>query len=271
MRRYLERYAVLAFLAFSPLWLPSVSQQIGSGTRLGLAAVLKPALEGVRSFQVGFEHFVLGIFQWPFLQEENRFLRLQVMTLSAHEETHRGLFEENERLRALLDLKRNSRWELVPAEVIGREFGSWSRTLLIDRGQRHGLKNGMAVIAPSGLVGRLSEVGKEVSRVMLLNDPHFRVSAVASQSRDMGLVIATSSGDSLLTYIPLGVVLKEGDKVLSSGGVSFCPADIAIGSISVVVEDASRLFQTARLKPAVDLGSVEEVLVVKWPFSDSSS
>ncbi len=271
MRRKFERYAVLALLVVSPFWLPSVPNRLGSSFRLGVSEIFRPAILTTRFFTAGFERVVLGVFQWPYLQEENRFLRSRIETLQAHEKTHQQLSEENARLRALLEMKQSVPWRFVPAEVAGREFNAWSSTLLIDRGTERGIRPGMAVIASGGLVGRITDAGRSLSRVTLLNDPRFRISGITASSRMMGLVVGTSSGGVLITYIPLESKLKAGEAVVSSGGVSFCPAGVPIGLVSGIFDDPSHLYLSAHLRPAVDLNALEEVLVITWPFSDSGS
>ena len=230
---------------------------------MSLAGWLKPAFQGIQSTQIGMRDLLLGVVRGPILLEENRILRAQLQTLQAHEQTHRDLFEENKRLRALLGMKSASSWKWFPAEVVGREQGLWSRTLLPDRGAREGIKAGMAVVTPEGLVGRVSEAGPAVSRVILVTDPHFRVEAVMSPSRVSGLVAGNTSGDCLLTYVPKETQIKAGEGVLTAGGKSFCPEGVAIGVIRSVSKDPSELFQVARIRPAVDLSAVDEVLVLR--------
>ena len=171
-------------------------------------------------------------------------------------------------MRALIDFKESSPWSLIPAEVIGHELNLWSRTLLINKGTRHGIKSGMAVITPVGLVGRISEVGTSSSRVILITDPHFRVSATLASSRFAGLVTGTPSGECMLSYLPLNAEFKEEEKVFTSGGNSFSPEGILIGSIGKAEGDSSKLFLAARIRPAVQGGSLEEVLVVKQNGSE---
>ena len=230
---------------------------------------LEPALQFVQSSCFGFESIVLGILRGPFLFEENKMLRAQVNTLLAHEQTHQQLFQENERLRSLLRFREQVPWQVIPAEVIGREWNLWLCTILVDRGSKDGVRVGMAVVTPEGLVGRVSEVGFSSSRIILLTDPHFRVAAMVTQSRTTGLVMGTSSGDCLLTYVPLDTPLKSNEAVLTAGGKGFCPKGIPIGYTQLFGRDRSPMFYSIRIRPVVALSSVHEVLIVKWPPSDS--
>jgi len=271
MPRKFERAAVLIALVVSPWCLSALQPSVASPIRLGLAALFEPALQVVQDFRNGFSTVVMGIFQGPILLEENRLLRNQVATLLAHEETHNQLARENARLKALLEFKADTAWRFAPAEVIGREWGPWSRTVLLNKGRNDGIQTGMAVMTHTGLIGRISEVGPSLSRVLLLTDPHFRVSARVSLSGVMGLGAGTSAGEMMLTYVPLEAQLKPGEKIFTAGGRSFCPEGIPIGVIQSVAVDSSRLFQFGRIRPVVNFSALQEVLIVTWPLSDSVS
>jgi len=236
---------------------------------MGLASLMEPVLQTSRLFQVGVRDLFFSFFHAPVLMGQNRLLKSQLQTLESHEATHRDLFFENARLRALIQFKERSPWNLTTAEVIGREHTLWSRTLLLDKGHQEGIQIGQAVITPVGLVGRISEVGRSTSRSILITDPHFRVAATVSRPRLSGLVMGRSPGECLLTYVPPGTELKSGDLIVTSGGLSFCPGGIPIGSISTVFSSSSDLYRSARFRPAAELGSIEEVMVVAWPRSDS--
>ncbi|MBI3318283.1 MAG: hypothetical protein HYZ90_03925 [Candidatus Omnitrophica bacterium] len=129
----------------------------------------------------------------------------------------------------------------------------------------------LAVITPRGLVGKVAEVGPSVSRILLITDPHFRVAATLSKSRVSGLAVGTASGECRMIYLPLSEEFQAGEIVLGSGGRSFCPDGVPIGVLQGVQEDPSELFRWAKISPSVGLSSVEEVLIVAWPSSDSGS
>ena len=238
---------------------------------MALAGWLEPSFQGIRAVRSGAADFFLGLLRGPFLIEENRLLREQLSAAVAHEQTHEDLAMENARLRALMEFRARSPWRLIAAQVIGRELGPWSRTLLLDKGRRDRFREGMAVITPVGLVGRISEVGASTSRVSLLADPHFRVAGTLVSLRVTALVTGTASGECLLTYVPLDAELKEGLAVLTAGGRSFCPQGIPIGTLQKPREDPSRLFLSARIRPAVNCAALEEVLVVESFGSDEPS
>ena len=225
---------------------------------------MRPVLDTVDTAQEGFGFLGGGVLDIFSLAEENRILRSRLETLAAHEETHRELYRENTRLRQLLDFRAKAGWNVKTAEVIGRELGPWSRGLLLDKGTKQGVRQGMAVITSVGLVGRILEAGPNSSRVAMLTDPHFRVMGRLPDTSVSGLVTGGPTGECLINYLPLDEEFKEGQTVLTAGGKSFSPGGVPIGVIRKVWKDSSELYQTASITPAVQLGAVDEVLVVAW-------
>lgn len=269
MVRKFERTAVLLALVASPFWLPAIPSHLGHSLRTTVSDSLTPAFEALHAARNGVGHVGSAALEWMTVFEENRILRAQMETLQAHEQTHRDLYQENLRLRRLLEFRERTAWATLPAEVIGREIGPWSRSLLVNKGSRSGVREGMAVITPLGLVGRVGEVGGTSSRVVLMTDPHFRVTGMLLQSRVSVLVAGEGNGEITLTYLPLDLEIKPGERVLTAGGKSFCPDGIPVGTIRKDWVDRSQLFRSARVQPAVDPGAVEEVLIVAWRPSES--
>lgn len=269
MARKFERTAVLLVLVASPFWLPAVPSRLSHSFRMTASDWLTPSFQALHAARHGADHFFSAALEWMSVYEENRILRAQLETLRAHEKTHQDLYQQNLRLRRLMEFKERSAWSAVSAEVIGREMGPWARNLLVDKGSREGVREGMAVITPTGLVGRVSEVGLSSSRVVLMTDPHFRVTGTLLKSRISGLVSGGSGGELTLTYLPLDLELQPGEPVLTAGGRSFCPDGIPIGVIRKIEIDRSQLFRTARLEPAINPGTIEEILILAWRPSES--
>ena len=269
MKVRFERTAVLLLLAASPFWLPAIPSSLSHSFRTAVNDLLTPPFEVLHAGRSGLDHCFSALLEWMTVYEENRVLRAQIQTLRAHEETHRDLYQENLRLRRLLEFHEQTPWRTFPAEVIGREIGPWSRNLLVNKGERDGVREGMAVLTPVGLVGRVSDVGATSCRVILMTDSHFRVSGTLLASRISGLVSGGGAGELTLTYLPLDLPVQPGEAVLTAGGRSFCPDGVPIGVVRKVWLDRSQMFQTARLEPAVNPGTIEEVLIVAWRPSES--
>ncbi len=172
--------------------------------------------------------------------------------------------EENKRLRRLLDLKDHSIYEGLASSVIAREPGNWFQALLLDRGERSGVKKNSIVVTPEGLVGRVIKVNKGSSQVLLITDPGSEIGALIQRTRIQG-VIQGRKRDLILKYLPLEANVREGDLVLTSGleGGLF-PKSLVIGRIKKIEPSHPQdLFLKIVVIPEVNLSSLEELLLLK--------
>jgi len=189
------------------------------------------------------------------LKKEAALLRQQ---LSMAEESAR----ENRRLKSLIGFKQNTPLGLVAARVIARDPSNWSSVIIIDKGKDNGLRPSLAVITEKGLVGKVTEVGKTTSKIMLITDPNLGVSALLARSREEGLVSGTLENLLIMRYLPKDVDMKVSDIVISSGLSQIFPKGIIIGKVIEVGTEFSGLSRFAIIKPAVNLSTLEEVLVI---------
>lgn len=168
---------------------------------------------------------------------------------------------ENDRLRKLLDLKTRAPYTTTAAMVIGKDFNSFRPYIILDQGRGAGIKKYAPVLAPSGLVGKVLEVGRYSCRVMLINDPDLSVPALNVRSREQGLVSGTLDGRCKLRFLDSDSDVMEGDLVVTSGLNGTYPEGIAIGKVKVTGTESSGLGKFAILEPAVRISSLEEALV----------
>jgi rod shape-determining protein MreC len=196
------------------------------------------------------------------LYREHAELQTRVETLERELVNTEELEKENERLRKLLDFKKEVPGKTVPARVIGRDLAPWRRTLVIDKGSTDGVKNRMAVVNAEGLVGRVVEVAPFSARVVLLLDPESRVSTIFQESRDLG--VAEGDGTTWLRVIHLDreATVKIRDRVLTSGLGGIYPKGIPIGIVETVGNEKNGLELFAAVRPFVNFSKLEEVLCV---------
>jgi rod shape-determining protein MreC len=169
---------------------------------------------------------------------------------------------ENERLRALLDLKSRSTFKTAAAFVIGKDFNSFRPYLILDKGASSAIKKYDPVLTPSGLVGKVLEVGRFSSKIVLINDPDLSVPALNVRTREQGLVSGTLDGRCKLRFLDADSDVKESDLIVTSGLNMSYPEGIVIGKVRLVGIESSGLGKFAILEPAVRVSSIEEVLIV---------
>jgi rod shape-determining protein MreC len=168
-----------------------------------------------------------------------------------------------ERFEKIQDFRSNQSYTSIVANVIGRDPSSWNASLIIDRGHDEGIVVGQPVVSPLGVVGRIFEVGKNTSKVILLSDPTFAVAAVVERSRENGLLTGTLQGVLRLQYLTDNADVKVGDSVVTSRLSTAFPEGILIGQITEVEASVNSHTVECLVDPAVDLSELEEVIVVK--------
>jgi rod shape-determining protein MreC len=174
---------------------------------------------------------------------------------------------ENELLRQLLNYTRsNPQFNYQPTTVVGRSTGIDPTNLLyfiyVDVGARQGVAQNMPVITERGLVGRVTAVGGNSAQVLLLIDPGSAVNAIIQNSRATGLVRGNIDGTIMMERIPPNETVNPGDLALTSGLGGNFPAKLVIGQVTEVTQRDQDMFQTARIRPTVDFGKLETMLIV---------
>ncbi|MHB9034002.1 MAG: rod shape-determining protein MreC [Anaerolineae bacterium] len=190
------------------------------------------------------------------LRKENAELRNQVILLQEAQ-------LENETLRKELSFKSSvPSYQLLSAEVIGRDSSELFKYIIIDRGSNDGVQAGQPVITSDGLVGRISEVGPVSSKIMLITDSSSSVSTLIQRSRATGMTQGYPGQGLVMRYIPQSDSVQVGDIVLTSGLGGGFPMRLVVGQVAEVTDQDVAMFQEARIIPAVNLPALESVMVM---------
>lgn len=193
---------------------------------------------------------------------ENEHLKRRVSELEADVVRLGELEQSNERLSELLRFRSELGGTVRGARVVGRDPQHWFRSLIIDIGRTEGVRPGLAVLAPGGVVGRITEVGRAASRVLLLTDNDSGIAAIVQRSRAGGVVQGARDLGCQMNYLRRDVDVEVGDRVVTSGLDGIFPKGILIGTISDITLEHRDLLLSARVEPSVRLADLEEVLVV---------
>jgi rod shape-determining protein MreC len=183
----------------------------------------------------------------------------------------RGALRENRELRAFTKMEERlglTEQGALGARVFGRSPTVWYATVTVNRGSSDGVKEGDPVVNGAGLVGRVTMVSGGSSRVLLLTDGDFAVSARVNETKASGIV-TTAVGDPndlRLEYLGRNDKVREGQTVVTSGSVSSLnesrfPAGVPIGRVTRVDGDED----TVRVRPFADLRELEFVQILTEP------
>jgi len=168
---------------------------------------------------------------------------------------------ENERLKSLLDLKMNKyNTESQAASVVGRDNSNLREFIVINKGTTSRLREGLAVISTTGLVGQVEFVSQNNSKIRLITDPKSVMSVTVTRTED----IAFLEGNEKLVskrLCKLNFIRREsdifvGDLVQTSGIGNNYPKGILIGKVSSIENNE------ILIKPTVDFDTLFEVIVI---------
>lgn len=196
------------------------------------------------------------------VRAENDTLRRQLSEAQVQLQEQHALVDRTRGLEALLELRDRANLETTAAEIIAAGATPDFRTVTIDKGKIDGLKADMAVLAPSGVVGRVVVTGPRASTVQLLVDRNAGAGALVERSRAQGVVMG-ASGDLLrMEYVSEVSDVVIGDTVVTSGVDGIYPKGFAVGRVEVV-EKSGGAYRNILVRPAVQFSNLEEVLVVR--------
>ena len=188
------------------------------------------------------------------LEERVTVLQLEVQKL---DEAGR----ENERLRALLELKEAMGGGTVAARVIANNSRGMAHTILIDRGASSGIRPNMAVVAAEGVVGRVWVVSEHIAKIQLITDTAAGTAVLLQRTRVQGILLGDGSELCPLEYVAALEDVKEKDLLVTSGLDGIYPKGLPVGRVAEV-GPVMGLLKSVWVLPRVNFNRLEEVLVL---------
>jgi len=171
----------------------------------------------------------------------------------------------NDRLRELFDFRQNVADAVLAAEVVGIDPSPWYRAIIVDKGKADGVKRGLPVIIPEGVVGQIIDSSEHYSKVLLIIDQNSAVDALVQRNRARGIIKGISSDQCIFKYVLRRHDIEAGDSVIASGLDGVFPKGLRIGYVTEKAEGNSGLFQEVNITPFVDFEKLEEVLILINP------
>src|SRR3954454_243435 len=152
----------------------------------------------------------------------------------------KAIFQENRQLKATLQLRERERTTIAVGRVVGSSFNSPRRFAILSAGTSDGVRIGMPVRSPEGLIGRIIDAGALASRVLLVSD---RANIVPARLLRSGIpVIAQGRGDGTIDVRPLEVgrnPFKRGDIIITSGTGGLYPPLVPIARVVKLDDDGA--------------------------------
>jgi len=195
-------------------------------------------------------------------RSENERLRKRIQSLEVERQKLLEAQATNLRLKQLLDFRSHLSGAAVTASIIANSASSWFQSCLLDKGSADGVRKGMAVVTPLGVVGQVVAVTPRTAKVLLLTDPNSGVDVLVQRTRARGIVSGSLDNGTVLKYVKRSEDIQEGDRLITSGIDGVFPKGLMVGAVIKVHKQHLGLFQFVEVLPAVQSSRVEEVLVV---------
>jgi rod shape-determining protein MreC len=242
------------------------------GVQSAGAAVMRPfevAAERVaRPFRDAYDWFA-GLVH---AKNQNAALRAELDKYSQQAIQNANAAQENADLRRQLAYVSSRRfpqgYDYVATDIISRSPSELQQQLVVAAGSTKGIRIGDPVVNADGLIGLVTQAARDTAQVTLLTDANVKVSAADLTTGAAGLVSSGQSrGTLVLDRVPKSQVIRPDDQIVTQGFrfgklTSYYPRGIPIGVVSSASQNDLDLYWQVQLRPRVDFGSLQSVLVL---------
>jgi rod shape-determining protein MreC len=193
---------------------------------------------------------------------DNERLRNRILELEMERNRFLEAEATNQQLRQILDFRSQLPTESITASIIANSASNWFQSCSIDKGSADGVRKGMSVVTPLGVVGRVIDVAARSAKVLLLTDPNSGIDVMVQRTRARGIVSGSLENGTVLKYVKRTEDIQVGDRLITSGLDGVFLKGVMVGTISKVRKESLGLFQVIEVMPAVNPARTEIVLVV---------
>jgi rod shape-determining protein MreC len=192
---------------------------------------------------------------------ENVLLRRKLAELTKENLALRQSEGDLRRMRSLLAYAEQFDMQTSMAQTIMLDTAGRFKSIIIDRGSADGIEVNDVVANATGLVGRVVLTTNDLAKVQLVSDNNCSVGALIERTRRQGVVRGNGGANLQMFDIPALADVQPGDRILTAGIDGIYPRGIAVGTV-VRAEPGRSLFKSVIVRPAVDFGKMEEVIVI---------
>ncbi len=167
------------------------------------------------------------------IYQQNQELRRELQQMKSWKEAAVQLEQQNAKLLALNAVRLDPKLTSVSGVVLADSGSPFRQSVLLNVGERDGIKDGWATMDGIGLVGRISGVGQNTARVILLTDSNSRIPITIQPSGQRAILTGDNTPRPLVEFLENPENVRPGDRVISSGDGGVFPANLLIGQISL--------------------------------------
>jgi rod shape-determining protein MreC len=174
------------------------------------------------------------------------------------------LLLENQRLRALLEMRERRGLDAHGAQVIYEAADPYGRKLILDRGTLQGLRPGSAVMDENGIVGQITRAYPAVSELTLITDRDQAIPVLNVRNGLRGVAYGDSEGSDLieLRYMATNADIQEGDFLTTSGIDGVFPSGLPVAKVVRIERRSETVFARILCQPIALTQGVRHVMVI---------
>jgi len=172
-----------------------------------------------------------GFSSYNRLYDQNQELRRELQKMKAWKEAAEQLEQQNAKLLALNNLRLDPRLTSISGVVLADSGSPFRQSVLINVGRRDGIRDGWAVMDGLGLAGRISGVGDQTARVILLSDAASRIPVTIQPSGQHAMLSGDNTAAPLIEFLEGRDLVQPGNRVVSSGDGGLFPSGLVVGQV----------------------------------------
>jgi len=223
-------------------------------------APVASTIEGLRNGTTG---FFSNYFELRNTRQQSRQLRNDVERLRVENQLLKNELSSAQRAESLAGFQARNPSRMIGARVIAATAGMGTRSVLIDRGTQSGVRRGMAVVTPDGIVGTVIAVFPFASQVRSVTDPGFAAGVESQINHVHGVLKGLGTSSVRVDFVPTGQKVENGEMFFTSGEDRIFPKGLPVGKVTSVKEGTN--FQDVTVEPSGTESAPEEVLVIVDP------
>jgi rod shape-determining protein MreC len=231
--------------------------------RVWAVTAVTPVASAIEGFRNGTTGFFSSYFELRNAREQSRELRTEVDRLKLENQFLKNELSSAQRAEALAGFQQHNPSKMIGARVIGATPGMGTRSVLIDRGRQSGVRKGMAVVTPDGIVGTVIAVFPFASQVRSVTDPGFAAGVESQKNHVHGVLKGLGTSSTRVDFVPTAQKVEVGEMFYTSGEDRIFPKGLPVGKVTSVRDGTN--FQDITVDPAGAATAPEEVLVILDP------
>lgn len=231
-----------------------------------VGGIMTTGFGGARSGTAETKSTLGTLFSLKEIKKENERLKEVEIKLEASEEEKKQLASENDELRNQLKLLPRTKFDLIGADIIAQPVDDPEGSIILNKGEKDGVKEGMAVIIYDKIfIGEVRQVEPSRSKVMLSVNPKetnvFNVTM--SDSGAVGIAKGRYNLELEVGLIPVQAEVKEEELVVTGGRNQKYPEGLVVGKVVGVTKSADGLFKQAVVKPFYSVNDLKFAFIIK--------